>query len=295
MASSTPPFDPELIVRIMHNSLSVRSRLELVLWLQSDFQEAIEHDLLVCFSSSKGGEVSPLEKVTALYGIPSTKPLLSSMHEFCNGVYKNWVERAGRVTSASISNIINNNIGASRIYSELHEMKHVLFHAIPDPRLNTDYLYILLRRNGSFTEQERRLFELLLPHVDAAVRKNDELPAQEAVPAVAPSLLSVLIKSGLSIREIEILEWVRRGKTNIEIGMILDISAFTVKNHLQRIFKKINVSNRAQAVGKLEDIANKGLPETGDRLAQPRVGQSSPKIAPDGYQQHTAQATQPVQ
>jgi DNA-binding CsgD family transcriptional regulator len=32
--------------------------------------------------------------------------------------------------------------------------------------------------------------------------------------------------------------------------MILNISAFTVKNHLQRIFKKLDVLNRAQAATK---------------------------------------------
>ena len=58
-------------------------------------------------------------------------------------------------------------------------------------------------------------------------------------------------QSGLSQREIEIMEWVRIGKTNYEIGMILNISAFTVKNHLQRIFKKLDVTNRAQAVERL--------------------------------------------
>ena len=41
------------------------------------------------------------------------------------------------------------------------------------------------------------------------------------------------------------------GKTNDEIGSILDISTFTVKNHLQRIFKKIDVVNRSQAVAKI--------------------------------------------
>lgn len=57
---------------------------------------------------------------------------------------------------------------------------------------------------------------------------------------------------GMSHRELEVMDWVRKGKTNQEIGMILDISAFTVKNHLQRIFRKANVLNRAQAVAKLE-------------------------------------------
>jgi DNA-binding CsgD family transcriptional regulator len=45
--------------------------------------------------------------------------------------------------------------------------------------------------------------------------------------------------------------WVCSGKTNVEIGLILDISSFTVKNHLQRIFKKLDVVNRSQAVAKM--------------------------------------------
>jgi DNA-binding CsgD family transcriptional regulator len=36
----------------------------------------------------------------------------------------------------------------------------------------------------------------------------------------------------------------------------LDISAFTVKNHVQRVFKKLNVSNRAQAVSTLNSLTN---------------------------------------
>jgi DNA-binding CsgD family transcriptional regulator len=60
--------------------------------------------------------------------------------------------------------------------------------------------------------------------------------------------------SGLSQREVEIMEWVRIGKTNFEVAMILNISAFTVKNHLQRIFRKLDASNRAQAVEKLNRL-----------------------------------------
>jgi DNA-binding CsgD family transcriptional regulator len=55
----------------------------------------------------------------------------------------------------------------------------------------------------------------------------------------------------LSDRELEIMGWVCSGKTNIEIGLILEISTFTVRNHLQRIFKKLEVINRSQAVAKI--------------------------------------------
>jgi DNA-binding CsgD family transcriptional regulator len=52
----------------------------------------------------------------------------------------------------------------------------------------------------------------------------------------------------LTARQQEIIKWVRQGKTNAEIGDIMGISAFTVKNHLQKIFKRLQVNNRAQAV-----------------------------------------------
>ncbi len=58
----------------------------------------------------------------------------------------------------------------------------------------------------------------------------------------------------LSSREIEIMKRVQQGKTNAEIAQILDISAFTVKNHLQRVFKKLGVFNRTQAVSKFEKM-----------------------------------------
>lgn len=54
----------------------------------------------------------------------------------------------------------------------------------------------------------------------------------------------------LTERQLEIMRWVRLGKTNHEIASIMDISPFTVKNHLQKMFKKMNVHNRAQAVAR---------------------------------------------
>jgi ATP/maltotriose-dependent transcriptional regulator MalT len=54
----------------------------------------------------------------------------------------------------------------------------------------------------------------------------------------------------LSGREVEILNWVKAGKTNSEVAHILCISSYTVKNHLQHIYKKLDVYNRLQAVMK---------------------------------------------
>ena len=105
--------------------------------------------------------------------------------------------------------------------------------------------------------------EVLLPHIDIALRRlshvdsqlalrtanaTTKLPLNQNQTVMAAETISDL---GLSLRQLEIMEWVRLGKTNQEIGQILDISMFTVKNHLQRVFKKLDVLNRAQAVASL--------------------------------------------
>ena len=53
--------------------------------------------------------------------------------------------------------------------------------------------------------------------------------------------------SVLTLRQSEVLAMVAVGATNEEIADKLCISPHTVKTHLYRIFKKINVPNRIQA------------------------------------------------
>lgn len=54
-------------------------------------------------------------------------------------------------------------------------------------------------------------------------------------------------RHGLTSREAEVLLWISRGKQNREVGEILRISPRTVNKHLEQIFQKIGVENRASA------------------------------------------------
>ncbi|MBE2287618.1 MAG: helix-turn-helix transcriptional regulator [Prosthecobacter sp.] len=52
---------------------------------------------------------------------------------------------------------------------------------------------------------------------------------------------------GLTLRQAQVLHWVAEGKTNEEIARILDLSFFTVKNHLKEIFQRLGVHSRLTA------------------------------------------------
>jgi DNA-binding response OmpR family regulator len=54
----------------------------------------------------------------------------------------------------------------------------------------------------------------------------------------------------LTTREAEVLLWISRGKSNREIGEILSISPRTVNKHLEQVFVKLGVENRAAAAAR---------------------------------------------
>lgn len=55
---------------------------------------------------------------------------------------------------------------------------------------------------------------------------------------------------GLTAREAEVLLWIARGKANKDIGEILGLSPRTVNKHLEQIYVKLGVENRASAAVK---------------------------------------------
>lgn len=58
-----------------------------------------------------------------------------------------------------------------------------------------------------------------------------------------------LLKQKLAVteREAEVLLWIARGKSNRDIAEILDLSPRTVNKHLEQIYAKLGVENRASA------------------------------------------------
>lgn len=59
---------------------------------------------------------------------------------------------------------------------------------------------------------------------------------------------------GLTQRESEVLLWIARGKSNRDIGDILGLSPRTVNKHLEQVYTKLGVENRASAAIKATHV-----------------------------------------
>lgn len=87
-----------------------------------------------------------------------------------------------------------------------------------------------------------------------AIKTVDE-GKQYVMPELIPMLNKYLLTQDedknmiatLTNRELELLRIIAHGKSNKDIGEMMNISERTVKNHISHIFKKIGVEDRTQA------------------------------------------------
>ena len=105
----------------------------------------------------------------------------------------------------------------------------------------------LQRADGDFGERDRRLLDLIAPHLRAAHRRIAERADLLAKSRPRPTPEALATHLPLSPREAEVLACLTAGEPNAAIASDLGISPHTVARHLERIYAKLGVQNRAAA------------------------------------------------
>lgn len=250
---------------VLESSTTIRRHLELLQWLQgSPLQRFLPHrTLILAWGNFAEGPIH--FDVVSPSAAVRTRRLLDegreAMHSLLRQIHAEWLEgqrrpRAHRTARSLLEQHMTGTVLDVRDQRE--GMECLLVHAIHDARERHDCLCVALGDADLGGPMARDALELLLPHIDMAQRRVSQLAIRcgKALPSDResrqqhPGEEEASSPSSLTARELEILHWVGKGKTNIEIGLILNISGFTVKNHLQRIFKKLDVLNRAQAIAR---------------------------------------------
>lgn len=249
----SPLTDPEVhasqFLRVAQCGAMLASLDDLRHWLASEVQAVLPHDAVLAASGDFRRGAIRLELAAGLSaGSTGSVPLLRAL-------YEGWV--AARHVPCPV------DLSAGLATACLPGLRGAWVHGTRDPAPAGERLVAILHAQppAAIDAEARGLaLRLLVPFIDAALRRLSlALPPQRACPP-SPSPMPRLhdrerggASAGvpLSEREHQIMTWVAMGKTNPEIGCILCISEFTVKNHLKSIFSKLDVTNRAQAVAKL--------------------------------------------
>jgi DNA-binding CsgD family transcriptional regulator len=126
-------------------------------------------------------------------------------------------------------------------------VEHQLAITLADPTVTVTGI-ALNRAAHDFTDQDRAVLAALRrPLVVGLMRVRVKARAHAA-------LLAASIDRTLDVtdRELRVLELVAAGRTNVAIARMLDISPRTVAKHLEHIYIKLGVTNRAAAVAHIQ-------------------------------------------
>jgi len=243
---------------LISESIEIKTHSEFLAWAQGTLQEFLPHELMISAWGDFSLGIIYYDIISPIPGARTSIMPDKDMTLFLKRLYTYWISK-DRTPSQLISDrsvIRCRDIQDEQLKNNLQNMNSALLHAIKDVRGGSDSFYVLLSSNTDIAPNRKKIFHQLLPYIDATLRQIEYFPDQtsdaQSVEIVNnESVASIQNVMKLSERESQIMGWVCSGKTNVEIGLILDISSFTVKNHLQRIFKKLDVVNRSQAVAKI--------------------------------------------
>ena len=250
MNSSPTPFfrlkasDLEHLLITIEKSLEVQTRTQFYLWAQGALQGFVPHEALWC----AWGDVEAMRLKVQMFARGVINPRVESqMTNPTDGVLPRMVDdwlRGGRAPRL-LSSEGGEQTGRRQLIGDLKRcgFDHVAAHGVREVQGDYGSFFVFAGLERLPDQRTAYLLELLMPHMHLALHRMRQRETDESSTDMAPVTI-------LSKREIQVLHWVRNGKTNFEISQILGISPPTVKNHVQKIMRKLNVNNRAQAVGK---------------------------------------------
>ena len=200
------------------------------------------HDVLICAS----GDLSKHNaRIECFSGAPFSERMLELIGQQGTGLIPRliaqWIE--GAFAPIVLPDATSEDRELTFLTREIRhlELINCAAHGVVDYRTGSGAFFAFFRINDGVCRKYRHCLDLLVPHLYMAYQRVVLAESLTADVAAVEGLV-------LSDREAEILRWMRAGKTNQEIGQILNISPFTVKNHVQKILRKLNVTNRTQAV-----------------------------------------------
>jgi transcriptional regulator EpsA len=231
------------LLSAIDGSLEINKRFQFFLWAQGALQALLPHDTLLCAHGNIAQSRVRHEIFSSeVFGADAEKSITDPGRGVLARVMADWVKHGcvPRLQYPAGHPLERR----SRVRD--HKPYAVGPIAAHGPReIHGEYgsFFVFVRKPSQPAAREAYLLQLLVPFLHMALYRM-LAGESEGTDAAAP------VKGLLTSREIQVLQWVRSGKTNEEIGAILKISPTTVKNHVQKILRKLNVSNRAQAVGK---------------------------------------------
>lgn len=289
--------EQEYLLHVIEAALEIRTPAAFFLWAQGQLQTLLPHQLMVCLQFDGDDE---LLRAECLHGQPLAAATLRQLTDERDGLVVRLL-RHGRVAGqfpsmfesarACATAPVDAAWSALQAQMELTGFQNALMHGTERLAGGASFfvLFGLPHRPGM---RDAYFLRLLLPYLHLALaglgagdranvqhgpaRRSDTAGATAGEYGAGPQDTPVPARP-LSERERQVMHWLREGKSNEEMAVILGISGLTVKNHLQRLYRLLSVSNRTHAVSRCISLR---LLERDPAPSRARRTANSARVAP---------------
>ncbi len=255
MSTTIAPEQSEVLLRVIEAAPRVCRRHQFFVWSQGDFQRWLPHKLCVCGSYDRDQRDLVFDIFNS---VPMPESALASLRDARSDLVRAAINTWHRYRrQACVLPLRELQGGVQPLAAALTDLGYsqLMLHGIHRPGRpeELESFFLFGQPNAPYQDDVHQAFEMLLPSLHVAYQRvyaterqmvlgrTSQAPANgQPAPRVTP----------ITEREREILLWVRDGLSNQQISEKLGISALTVKNHVQKILRKLGAANRAQAVAK---------------------------------------------
>jgi len=249
--SDLPTPDAEAVLRLLQAATGVQRRHQFFGWVQANFRSLLPRALVSCGSYQRNQRSLSFDVFNS---VVLSQQILSQFtnpqSELMRAATTTWLERGRRSIVFATEELASN--GAIRRELEAAGLGQILVHGVSRPQRPNELESFFALAEPAYPMQpsNERYLEMLLPCLHSTYLRMQQTEQELGVKPPARPVAAPAPSPGLPLtgREKQILAGVRDGMSNAQIGTLLNISALTVKNHIQKILKKLGAANRAQAV-----------------------------------------------
>jgi transcriptional regulator EpsA len=244
----------QAIVHAIECAVDVRRKYQFFVWTQGSVQTLLPHKLAICGFYDRGHKEVRLEAFNSIV-VPAgvLGALTDGQSQLMQCIISAWINNRARALVVRLSTMTARSVAPAVEPLLAAGFTELLVHGVSRPQRSSEIetLFLLASPNATVSKAEIDGIELMLPHLHSTYLRVQSIEREIAEAGVRPNAPGVGYSSAsISEREEQVLGWVREGMSNQEIGVQLGISPLTVKNHVQKILRKLGATNRAQAVAR---------------------------------------------
>ena len=234
------PWDRDCALLAIEHSLRVCTAAQFFAWSQGALQTILPHDVLMYGMYDLQGQLLRSDVIA-----PSgSNPMRDAISGPDGGSLRQLLElwEANDRRPISLAPAVHAGAESDPVHELLRVLGlvQVLVHGSWVPSGGVDVLFGFGSCALPVGMHGVMALELMVPHVRAALVRS--LARERPIEARRAG-------RRLTAREFEVFRLLRHGQSNAEIARSLAISPLTVKNHVQKVLRKLGVRNRTQAAG----------------------------------------------